>query len=336
MLNIKKMINSNNITKALILGLLVMLSYSCADPDEKPILTFDDALKGSYPRVTATTGAALVNPNDLASSSYSYSVEFVDETNGADVTEYKFTMSYNGGSEVDMPGRTYTPTNFTKNADGYMSMDVPAFTAAELSGLASVTVTFANADAGDFFTVHSYLSKGGMIFSNNNKSSTITGPAFAGLFNTNVPIACPSDMYTGVVAYSSDLYWAGFGAAATATGINLGDAYPVSIIEDSPGSFTFSDWSFGGYQTVYGCCTANGYFKFTDLCGVVTFGKTASDSYGDPWEMKYFMAADNVTLTVASYGSAYDENAIATITFPQPQTWECGNCEASLAEVTFN
>ena len=70
MLNIKKMINSNNITKALILGLLVMLSYSCADPDEKPILTFDDAIKGSYPRVTATSGSALVDPNNLSTASF--------------------------------------------------------------------------------------------------------------------------------------------------------------------------------------------------------------------------------------------------------------------------
>jgi hypothetical protein len=62
-------------------------------------------------------------------------------------------------------------------------MDIPAFTAAEMAGLASVTITSANADAGDYFTVHSYISKGGMIFSNTNKSSTITGPAFAGRFN---------------------------------------------------------------------------------------------------------------------------------------------------------
>ena len=326
------MINSNNIIKALILGLLVMLAYSCADPDEKPILTFDDALKGSYPRVTATTGAALVNPNDLASSSFGYSVEFVDETKGADVTEYKFTMSYNGGSEVDMPGRTYTQADFTKNADGFMSMDVPAFTATEMAGLASVTITSANADAGDYFTVHSYISKGGMIFSNTNKSSTITGPAFAGRFDTTFPVACPSDMYLGEVAYSSDLYWGGFGAAATATGVS---EPAVSVVEVSAGSFTFSDWSFGGYNAGYGCCTPSGDFGFSDLCGVVTFNKTATDSYGDAWELKFFMAADNVTLTVAATNPAWNENAITTVTFPSAQTWTCGNCEASVADVTF-
>jgi hypothetical protein len=335
MLNIKKMIKSNNIIKALILGLLVMISYSCADPDEKPILTFDDAIKGSYPRVTSTSGAALVDPNNLSSSSFGYSVEFVDETNGVDVTEFKFTMSYNGGSEVDMPGRTYTSADFTKNADGYMSMDIPAFTATELSGLAGITITAANAAAKDYFTVKSYLSKGGLVFSNSNKSSTITGPAFAGRFDTTFPVACPSDMFIGEVAYSSDLYWNGFSEAPTATGVNLAPEYPVTIIENSPGNFTFNDWSFGGYQTVYDCCTATGDFGFTDLCGVVTFGKTATDSYGDPWEMKYFMAADNVTLTVGSYGSAYDENAIVTITFPVAQTWTCSNCEASLADITF-
>ncbi len=328
------MINSNNITKTLILGLLVMLSYSCADPDEKPILTFDDAIKGSYPRVTSTSGAALVDPNNLSSSSFGYSVEFVDETNGVDVTEFKFTMTYNGGSEVDMPGRTYTSADFTKNADGYMSMDIPAFTAAELSGLAGVTITAANADAGDYFTVKSYLSKGGLVFSNSNKSSTITGPAFAGRFDTTFPVACPSDMYLGEVVSSSDFYWNGFDAAATATGVSV-EGYPISIVEVSAGNFSFNDWSFGGYQTYYACCVPEGDFGFSDLCGVVTFNKTATDSYGDAWEFKYFMAADNVTLTIAGNNPAWDENAITTITFPVAQTWTCDNCEAALADVTF-
>ena len=67
------------------------------------------------------------------------------------------------------------------------------------------------------------------------------------------------------------------------------------------------------------CCTPEWRFwSFTDLCGVVTFGKTATDSYGDPWELKYFMAADNVTLTVAgSYGPAWDENAISNYYIPR-------------------
>ena len=137
------------------------------------------------------------------------------------------------------------------------------------------------------------------------------------------------------MAYSSDLYWAGFGAAATATAVNLAPDYPVTIIENSPGNFTFNDWSFGGYQTVYVCCTPEGDFGFSDLCGVVTFNKTATDSYGDAWEFKYFMAADNVTLTIAGNNPAWDENAITTITFPAAQTWTCGNCEAALADVTF-
>ena len=330
------MINSNNITKALILGLLAMLLYSCADPDEKPILTYDDAIKGSYPRVTSTTGAAVVNPNDLSSSSYSYSVEFVDETNGVDVTEYKFTMSYNGGSEVDMPGRTYTQTDFTKNANGYMSIDIPAFTATEMAGLAGITVSKANAAAGDYFTVKSYLSKGGLIFSNTNKSSTITGPAFAGVFDVTFIIECPSEMYLGEVAYSSDLYWnkdGGFDSTATATDVS---APAVSIEKVSNTTFTFSDWSFGGYKENYdSSVTPGGDFGFTDICGDVTFNLTATDDYGDAWAFKYFMAADNVTLTIAGNNAAYNENAITTITFPEAQTWTCSNCEATLADVTF-
>ena len=331
------MINSNNIIKALILGLLVMFSYSCEDPDEKPILTFDDALKGSYPRVIpdSETGAALVNPNDLSASSYGYTIEFVDETNGTAVEEYKFTVAYNGGAEQDMVGRTYTQTDFTKNANGNMGMTIPDFDAAELAGAFALTITETNADNGDYFTVRSYLSKGGFIFSNKNKSSTITGPAFAGKFDTTFPVACPSEMHLGEVAYSSDLYWGGYGAAATATGVNLAPDYPVKIVEVAAGSFTFNDWSFAGYQTNYGCCLPSGDFGFSDICGIVTFNKTASDSYGDAWEFKYFFAADKVTLTIAGYNGAWEENAITTITFPTAQTWACGNCEASAAEVTF-
>ena len=329
------MINSNNIIKALILGLLVMITYSCEDPDEKPILTFDDAGKGSYPRVTSETGSALVNPNDLPSSSYAYSVEFVDETKGADVIEYKFTMSYNGGTEVDMTDRTYTQADFTKNADGFMSMDIPAFTAAELAGLAGgVNITPANADAGDYFIVHSYITKGGRVFGNTNKSSTITGPAFAGKFDTNFPVACPSDMYLGEITYSSDLYQTanGFDGAPTATGVT---SPAVSIEEVSAGVFTFTDWSFGGYFELYGGGAPLGDFGFSDLCGVVTFTKSATDSYGDVWSLKFFMAEDKVTLTVAAVNAPWNENALTTVTFPEAQTWTCGNCEDSVDDVTF-
>jgi hypothetical protein len=58
----------NNISKALMLGLFMMFAYSCADPDAKPILTFDDAIKGSYPRVTSEAGSAVISPLDVLQS----------------------------------------------------------------------------------------------------------------------------------------------------------------------------------------------------------------------------------------------------------------------------
>jgi hypothetical protein len=321
LLDIKKMkIILNNISKTLMLGFFMMFAFACEDPDEKPILTFDDAIKGSYPRVTAEVGTALVNPNDLASVSFGYSVEFVDETKGADVTEYKFTMIYDGGAEVPMPGRTYGPSDFTTNSDGFASMTIDPFTATELAGLAGETITAAN--VGKSFTVKSYLTKGGLVFGSGNASSTITGPAFAGRFDQSFPIACPSEMFVGEVSYVGD-YSMGWGGGAS------GVAGTTSIVDNGGGNFDFADWSFGSYLAGYGCCTPGGTFGFTDLCGQVTFETAVTDGYGDSWDLYFNFSADKTVLTILSdnytYNSSYEKQS-AVITFPTAQTWECTNC----------
>ena len=310
------------------LGLFMMFAFACEDPDAKPILTFDDAIKGSYPRVTAEVGTALVNPNDLANVSFGYSVEFVDETQGADVTEYKFTMTYEGSAEVDMPGRTYGTGDFTTNADGFVSMTIDPFTATELAGLAGQTITPDN--VGESFTVKSYLTKGGIVFGSGNASSTITGPAFKGRFDQNFPIACPSDISvpagdTTFVSYVSD-YSMGWGTD------NAGDTAVVGstfIVDNGGGNFDFFDWSFGSYLAGYGCCRPGGTFGFTDLCGKVTFETAVTDGYGDSWILYINLSADKTVLTILSdnytYNSSYEKQS-AVITFPTAQTWECANC----------
>jgi hypothetical protein len=329
----------NNISKALMLGLFMMFAYSCADPDAKPILTFDDAIKGSYPRVTSEAGSAVISPLDVAGSSYQYTVEFVDEAKGANVTELKFQWNYSGDdisapSDFTTINRLYGVGDFSVNADGFASIEIPAFTGDQLEAEAGITITSAN--LGETFTVTSTIIKDGMTFGSDNSSSTVTGAAFAGQFDVIYLINCPSDVHVGAVDIVAD-YSIGWvrDAATSATSLT------AEIVDNGDGSFDFVDWSFGAYDTYYGCCTPAGNFSFKDVCNDVTFATEGTDSYGDSWEFETFLSADGLTMTMWAHNYTYavgedgigQEAAKVTVTFPTAQTWNCTNCVATLAEV---
>ncbi|RLD21837.1 MAG: hypothetical protein DRI69_02995, partial [Bacteroidetes bacterium] len=83
--------NKLNIVSGLAVVLL-MLS-SCADDSLSPIITFDKAIKGSYVRLLEETPRELDLAN-LSSASYTYTVEFVDEEQGALVSEYEVSATF--------------------------------------------------------------------------------------------------------------------------------------------------------------------------------------------------------------------------------------------------
>jgi hypothetical protein len=309
----------NNISKALIIMTLVMGFFSCEDPDKAPVIVFETATKGSYPRLVSDSesGSTLINPNALSSTGYGYAVEFVDETKGVDVESYELSATYKGTTTVV---RSYSQSEFTTNADGFRQATVESITLEEIQ---DITGPLTVANVGDVLAFSGAVNKGGNSYTSANSSSTVQGAAFRAHFTFNMPVSCPSDMYVGEVNYVAD-YSIGW------DGATKGVSGTTSIVDNSGGSFDFADWSFGGYDAFYGCCTPSGTFGFTDVCGEVTFVTEAVDSYGDQWEFHFNLDASKTVLNV--WGSNYtyangQESAWAVVTFPTAQTWNCANCE---------
>jgi hypothetical protein len=305
------------IMKKVLVVLLGIVVVSCADPNLEPIVTFENAGKGAYPRKTAEAGEQLVNiltQADFDASQYSYSLRFIDEAKGGNVATFVLNAEYvdvTGANSQDAKElKTYAASTFGTDENGYKTLDNVTVTGPELAG--AFNLAYADLNAGDQFRITGELvMTSGAVFAGSNSSATVQGAAFQGQFDFNMAVGCPSDL-TGTFDYSTDLTpggWAGDAGNTTVTG-------QVDIEALGGGAYTFSDWSFGGYLEVYGCCSASGEMKFTDVCTVVTF-EGGADSYGDNWAIT--VSIPTATTLLVEYRNDYAggyEGGNTTITFP--------------------
>lgn len=255
----------------------VFILTGCADPELQPIITFDQAGKGAYVRLISQSDA-LINLFDVAGSSYTYSVEFVDLEKGALVSQYILDLAYednnadNGdASTLVSDWKVWNAGDFETNADGFKGLSNITISGPE--AISGAGTTEADVRAGDNFKVIGRLvMQDGSVHNFSNSSSSVNGAAFRGHFNFTLPAGCPSDL-TGSYAYASSDIWCNGG---TATG-------SVDIIALGGGEYTFSDWAFGGYVVCYGGGNAgNPQLTFNDVCAEVSPNKVV-DSFGDTW-----------------------------------------------------
>ena len=296
-----------------ILGLIAILLVvaSCTDEDRLPLVVLDTVEKGAYPRLINQT-ESLINLFDVAGSSYTYSVEFVDEEGGALVAAYVVDLVYddNDPSNGDnSSGPTeyirVTSDQFTQSENGFLSP--PAFTITGTQALAAAGVSEDQVSAGDNFNFVGRVElTDGRIFTQTNSSATIIGPAFKGHFNFTMPASCPSDL-TGTFAYETTDVWCD-GSSVSGT---------VDINANGGGVYTFSDWAFGAYGPCYGGGTASGNLTFTDVCLDVSF-TGFTDSFGDTWT--YTSSIDGDAWTIA-WVNTYGEAATSTIFYPGGADW---------------
>ncbi len=296
-----------------ILGLIAILLVvaSCTDEDRLPLVVLDTVEKGAYPRLINQT-ESLINLFDVAGSSYTYSVEFVDEEGGALVAAYVVDLVYddNDPSNGDnSSGPTeyirVTSDQFTQSENGFLSP--PAFTITGTQALAAAGVSEDQVSAGDNFNFVGRVElTDGRIFTQTNSSATIIGPAFKGHFNFTMPASCPSDL-TGTFAYETTDVWCD-GSSVSGT---------VDINANGGGVYTFSDWAFGAYGPCYGGGTASGNLTFTDVCLDVAF-TGFTDSFGDTWT--YTSSIDGDAWTIA-WVNTYGEAATSTIFYPGGADW---------------
>lgn len=296
--------NINKIFIALAAVLVFSLS-SCEDEERLPLVVLDTVEKGAYPRLIDETDK-LINLFDVAGSTYSYTIEFVDEQGGGLLAEYVLDLYYddndpsNGdGSKGPVEFLKITPDQLTANANGYLQ--APTISITGTQALQAAGVKEEDVSAGDNFNfVGRVVLTDGRTFSQSNSSATVVGPAFRGHFNFTMPASCPSDL-TGTYDYTTTNIWCGGETSGQVTIQALGG-----------GVYQFSDWAFGSYGVCYGGGTAGGNLNFTDVCLEVSFSGF-TDSFGDTWTFDSSVSGED---WVINWVNTYGEAANTTVKFP--------------------
>ena len=299
--------NKNKILLALMAVLI--FTMSCEDEDRLPLVVLDTVAKGAYPRLIDETDK-LINLFDVAGSTYSYNIEFVDETGGTLVAEYVVDLFYddndpsNGDNSVGpIEFIKMTPDMFTTNENGFLQAPTININGADAFQMAGVSID--DVTAGDNFNfVGRIVLTDGRIFSQTNSSATVVGPAFRGHFNFTMPANCPSDL-TGTYNYTTTAVWCDDWDGTDLTGT-------VDIIAAGGGSYYFSDWSFGAYGPCYGGIASQPGLQFAEVCAEVGF-TGFMDSFGDTWT--YDASIDGEEWTI-NWSNTFNESASSVITFP--------------------
>lgn len=289
-----------------LLAAVVLIMSSCADENAEPIVTFDSAGKGAYPRLISQSDK-LINLFDISGSQYTYTVEFVDNNRGGDVAEYVLEMTYennNGGASVGpVEYKRWSAGEFSSNENGYQQ--APTITITANDAFAAAGVSAADVKAGDNFKFEGkVILNDGSTFTQGNSSATVYGAAFRGHFNFTLPAACPSDL-TGTYSFVSTAIWCGAWDGTPVTG-------EVTIDAQGGGVYKFSDWAFGSYGPCYGGGVAGGDLTFTEVCAEVSF-TGFTDSFGDTWTYDSSIDGEEWTIT---WDNTYGEAATSVITFP--------------------
>lgn len=296
----------NKLKISSLIGGMVLFMLGCADPDLAPIITFDQAGKGAYVRLIEESDKLIniLDDNTIANSTYIYTVEFVDINQGALVTSYDLVLTYRNAvtnETTNFPFRSYSADQFEDFASGFKGLSNIEVTASELISLAGLT----NADInpGDQFQLDGTVTlQDGSTFAFDNSTGAVNGPSFSGHFRYILPAGCPSDL-TGEFPFVATDFWCnGGGANGTTTITALGG-----------GSYTFDDWSWGGYGACYGGGTnSGGTLAFSDVCTQISF--TGFDnSFGDVHTFTSTIVGDQWTI---NWENTYGESGSVVITNP--------------------
>ncbi len=300
-------------TKNIFLALLVATFglFSCADEDLKPILTFEDAIKGGYVKLIEE-GPKLINVLDestINASSYTYSVEFVDLQNGELMTDYTINLTYTsagGDTRTAENFLSYAQADLSDGPNGLRALENITITAPEM--LAALGLNASDLGPGDNFLFEGFVTlDDGNVYGYENASATVRGSAFQSHFNFTLPAACPSDL-TGSYDYDGSSFWCGAGDASGSVTINA----------KGGGVYWFSDWSFGAYPACYGgFIAANDPLTFTDVCTDVSFTGFV-DIYGDTWVYTSNIVGNDWTI---GWTNTFGESGVGVVHYPGGADW---------------
>lgn len=256
----------------LIIGLLAILFFACADENQKPIITFEDAGKGAYPRLLSESEKE-INLYDIDNSSYVYSVEFVDVEQGALVATYELDLAYedvDGTNSVEpLSFRTYTASDLEVNADGFMGLENITVTAKELMNAAGLTLD--QLSPGDNFEVTGRVTtQDGQTFTSENSSAAVKSDSFRGMFDYKLEVGCPTHL-AGTYSVITTNTWCD-GDVPFNTEVTL---------ELTSTGYSITDFTFGAYDVCVGPSSAKpgGSLRMVDICNKISI--TGASQWSD-------------------------------------------------------
>ena len=246
----------------LFIGFALALA-SCKDPNKTPVLTFEKATIGAYPRlVKLTTGE--FDLKNISSTALKYEVEFVDKEKGTLVSEYVINAQYIGKnvSKDQIEYKRIPKSSFTDSEKGFKGvvMTIPL-----TDMLSAFGIDVSETAAGDNIAFSTTLvMDDGRTFSAGNSSPTVRGSAFKGYFTFNGKLTCPLE----------DTQFTGTYLLSYADPDNAKGGYGIPFVEGEvtveviPGSSTRRHFS-AGYLPAFGPFGSDPSFDV--VCDVVVW-----------------------------------------------------------------
>ncbi len=242
---------------------VVLTITSCKDPNKTPVLTFEKATIGAYPRlVKLITGE--YDLKNLSTTALEYEIEFVDKEKGTLVSEYVINATYTGSnvSKDQIEYKRISKSSFTDAASGNkgLVMKIPLTDVLNAFG-----IDVSETAAGDIISFSTTLvMDDGRTFSATNSSPTVRGSAFKGYFTFNGKLTCPlpDELFAGtyILSYADpDNAKGGFGIPFVEEEVT---------VEVVPGSSTRRHFA-AGYLPAFGPFGADPGFDV--VCDVVVW-----------------------------------------------------------------
>ncbi len=333
-------------TLALLVGALTF--FSCQEKD-RAFPEFEDLEKGAYPRLVEGVFGDLdyENFDNADSSSLSFTVEFYDENNGADVTEYSWSVKY-GDTFGPTTFKTYAKSDFTTNADGLPQLTA-TFTFAEIFTALGMTIDDFELTT-DFQLDATLTMANGKSFTFDNTGSNIIGqPTFQGMFRYTPAVTkkpCNS-ILAGTFVESSvtntapnpDIGWAACAGNTWIGEVRLEAVHDPATFDpglynvystDSTLAVEYNDASFGNYYPCYapadGTSLPLGDVQVTESCGKMGF--SGASQWGEVFTFNK-VEVDGPKLTLG-WENDYGEGGEVILTRDDGTAWQsdlfCEGC----------
>ena len=305
------------------LAFLAAFAVSCGDPD-LPVELFPEMEYGAYARKMSQSGT--YNYYEVSTSQIDLSVEYYDANNGANIASYGIEVEYvdnktKGARSVPRTQmRTINASEFTTNADGFLSSDISlAFDDA----LSTLGITSDSIDGGSLFRFWFTITMNdGRTFGYDNTGpNMMSSSAFAALFRLNVYIVCPSSLEGAVVANSTEVgSWSGVAGGFTLTGVTdeLVKAGAADNVYTMKNDNALGGWGPNGGD--YSIPTASGP-EITDACNVLSY--SGSDDYSEEWSLvagSVSVSAVEKTLNY-TWENTYGESAAVELKYADGSSW---------------